>query len=248
MDVEVTAREATAPDPIVAVALTPGEIPTEQRRLIAWCHAKIHALNVERSDFLDNALIAREHKWQYASLEAAAQRARNRMIYYEKLAAALEAGYLIVPNFDVDVMAVRVRETRKKPYPHSDTGNWVNLPDVSHDAHLPVGDGKYVDERAFTQTTWETRKKSDGTTEQVRRVTASGLDPTVDFPVLAVKPRIMDATARAMALKVFDDIGVVTGRKRDPVVVGRIFQPGRGRWGIVSFFIAWWVDSKALEV
>lgn len=234
------------PDNIVAVALSPGEMPAEQQRLSQWCKDKIRALNVERSDFLDNAVIAREHGWQHASLTAAARRVENRMTYYEKLAAALDAGYLIVPNFPVEVMAVRVRESHRKPYAESVRGNWSALSDVKADPNVPAGLGRYVDNRPMSDISHPLVEKN-GKKEFERVETASAFSDEIDFPVLAVKPRIMNATARAMATKIFDDIGVVTGRHPDPVVIGRIFQPGK-HGDAVSFFIAWWVDTKSLEV
>ena len=73
-----------------------------------------------------------------------------------------------------------------------------------------------------------------------------------DFPVVLVKPVVLDATRRAMALRIFDRIGVVTGRKQDPIVVGEIIDPRTNlRWSHrsqrrVTFFIAWWLNPDDL--
>jgi hypothetical protein len=67
-----------------------------------------------------------------------------------------------------------------------------------------------------------------------------------DFPFALVKPAVLDATQRAMALKVFDTIGVVQNDSgRDPIMVGQLLDP-RGNGRLVTFFIAWWLDTSTL--
>jgi len=82
----------------------------------------------------------------------------------------------------------------------------------------------------------------------------------VEFPLLACRPAIIDATTRAMALKVFDEIGILppdsshtdmaAARKGDPVIVGRIVdpraKPGWAQRKRLSFLIGWFVDTKDL--
>jgi hypothetical protein len=63
---------------------------------------------------------------------------------------------------------------------------------------------------------------------------------------------VMEATALAMSKRIFDRIGVVTGKKEDPVVVGQIIDPrSKSVWHhqpdrMVTFFIAWWLDTRTL--
>lgn len=71
-----------------------------------------------------------------------------------------------------------------------------------------------------------------------------------DIPILyrtnvtaiASKPK-----ARAMALNVFDQLGVVRNsvRSGDPIVVGQILDP-RGGGRMATFFVAWWLDTADL--
>ena len=67
----------------------------------------------------------------------------------------------------------------------------------------------------------------------------------IDFPFKLAKPQIMEATAAAMALKVFDQIGCLPQfRAPDPIICGQILKPKDRQ--PVTFFIAWWLDTKTL--
>jgi hypothetical protein len=234
------ALNTTQPD-LTLVALSPTDIPAAQAEIAEWCRRKIHELQVQRSDFIDNARIAAEHQWQFRSLEAAAKRCERTISYYEKIAAAVSEGFLIVPNFDVEVIAVRT--DRRKPN--------RNEPHEARARLLPVGEGRYVDDKPHIRT--EAYQATDYQNKPVTRTRdlATRFDENLDFPVLAVKPIVMEATARAMAFKIFDRIGVVTGKREDPVVVGQIIDPRhpyryQGRPKVVTFFVAWWLDSRTL--
>lgn len=236
------------------VALTPSDVPAQQAQLVGWCDRTLKELHQDLSDCDDNMRIAMEHAWATANLERAYQKLKRRITYIEKIKAASEHGYLIVPNFDVEVMAVRVRTDRQQHAEGADsatsyTPSAPNLPPVRADL-LAVGDGMYVDDAlARTKTRWHTPDGKGGSEKHVL-VKSTGYD-TVDFPVVMVKPLVMDATALAMSRKIFDRIGVVTGRKEDPIVVGQIIDPRQpgSKWGrpkVVSFFIAWWFDTRVL--
>jgi len=245
---------------LTLVALTPGDVPGQQAQLSVWCKRKAHEAATERSDMLDNARIARSNNWAFLKLEAAAKRAERRQVYYEKLAAAVDAGYLIVPNFDIEVMAVRVQRSTPRQSDRVESNDYrpaeePYLGELKPDL-LPTGEGRYVDEDALVKVSRWSQPNPQPNDPKKRmhyaRVEAADFGD-VDFPILAVKPIVMDATARAMSLKIFDRIGVVTGRREDPVVVGQIIDPRGGvggRWGrprkVVSFFIAWWLDTRSL--
>jgi hypothetical protein len=65
------------------------------------------------------------------------------------------------------------------------------------------------------------------------------------------KPALMQRTATAMAQKLFDEIGVAvdssfSGRTSgDPILLGRIRNPRRGRPDM-TFFIGWYFDPSQL--
>jgi hypothetical protein len=59
----------------------------------------------------------------------------------------------------------------------------------------------------------------------------------------------MSATAEAIALKIFDEIGSLPKRRRkgDPIVVGRICGGfGDADRKVITFLIAWYVDTREL--
>lgn len=260
MDTPTSLVPADVPEHRVLVALAPEDVPQQQHELIDWCTRKVHALQAEADEFEESARVAMDHNWQYKRMLAAATRAHKAALYYTKIKAAVEAGYLIVPNFDIEVMAVRVKRQHVRGRPRHESSSYgapgePRMPEVRPDL-LPVGEGRYVDEASKNRLIrWTTPKPgSADPKEHVHHlsITPSEFDE-VDFPIVAIKPAIMNATARAMSLKIFDRIGVVTGRREDPLVVGQLIDPRKGQgglWGrpgkVVSFFIAWWLDTRSL--
>jgi hypothetical protein len=228
------------------VALTPQDVPGAQADIAEWCREKILELSRELREARQNLRQAKLHKWKHLPWQRVVGRTAARMVYFTKIRAAVRAGYLIVPNFDVEVMAVRVN--REKPPERTATYRYDSVINSATPQFLPPGVGRYVDETQFVSDESYTAvdPSKPGETKKHPLFRATGYD-TPDFPVLAVKPIVMEATGRAMALKLFDQIGVVTGRAKDPVVVGEIFDPAdRYRNKRVSFFIAWWFDTRAL--
>jgi hypothetical protein len=232
------------------VALVPGDVPAQQAKLAAWCTAKVATLTAERSDLLDSARVAKSNQWSFLNLERAAARVARRVIYYEKIKAACEAGYLVIPNFDVEVMAVRItRPVHRVTQTFEGAKVTVAAPDLG-----PAGEGMYVDDkRPYTDESYQTPDPlKAGQMKDHALYISDGTDDEIDFPVLGVKPIIMEATARAMALRIFDRIGVVTGAKEDPLVVGQIIDPRCHHLYLVkpdrmvSFFVAWWLDPNRL--
>ena len=97
---------------MVVIARTPGEMQVAQQQLVTFAVAKMDSARTELEEVQQNLDIAVQNKWRTKGLKTAVTRARQRFEYYEKLHAAIEAGYAIVPNFDIDVFAIRT--TRKK--------------------------------------------------------------------------------------------------------------------------------------
>jgi hypothetical protein len=66
----------------------------------------------------------------------------------------------------------------------------------------------------------------------------------LEFPVTVAKPHILQATQKAMELRIFDRIGLVgTPQKRaDPIIVGQIFRKEGWNETQLTFFIAWWFN------
>ena len=230
-------------------ATTPLEMSQAQDGLIAWCGRKIEAMKHEASELAENLAIAIKNKWKTSTLKRHADLAAKRVTFYEKIKAALEAGYCIVPNFPITIFAIRT--DREKPlekvyigtYQHS--GNFTQEPKM-----LPVGEGDYKDPNPFIATDAQKIVK-DGkeTTEYTKWATK--FDDEITFPIQMAKPAIMEATSRAMALKVFDQLGVLlpAAAKADPLIVGEILDPRSPGWGTrkrICFIIAWHLNVRDL--
>ena len=222
------------------VALTPSDVAPAQATLAIWCRQKLASLGAELREQRQCLRQATASKWNTKSWRGQISKTKARMIYYAKIKAAVEAGYLIVPNFDIEVFAVKTRRL----FPPSTDDVTTAQPDLS-----PHRQGDYVDDVVFSRT--ETRRwvGSDDKPKSRDVDVPTGYDYEPDIPLRGVKPVILDATQRAMALKIFDQIGVVKARKQDPIIVGQIVQPGgNGRYWkkTVSFFVAWWLDPETL--
>lgn len=230
---------------LTLVALTPADMVPAQTALGTWCDQKIAAVQAELSDLEINLELAVSHGWKHASVAASLNRTHKRILYYEKMKAAVEAGYLLVPNFPIDVFAVRVKRTQQPS--QTSKYEYSSGYKTARAELLPAGEGRYVDETLEIRDLSYTKKLENGQTERVG-LYASGDYDTVDFPVVAVKPAILQATQRAMAMKVFDEMGTVQnqpGSGRDPIVIGRLRDP-RGNNRCATFFVAWWLDTASL--
>jgi hypothetical protein len=218
----------------------------KQAELKAWCAAKIQSLRAEALELQESSDIAKRRLWQWQSLARAASEKRAEMEYYGKILAAVEEGYLIVPNFDVDVMAVKVHPDLEDAPASRNRWRPSSLDNVAPDVRMPVGVGKYVSPQPAHVVQHYDESKDPNKREMVRYFVAHGLR-SPKFPVVGVKPIVLEATALAMSKQIFDQIGVVTGKRQDPVVIGTIFHPkDRFRQRRVSFFVAWWFDTRTL--
>jgi hypothetical protein len=235
------------------VALAPGDLPQAQTALTDFCLQKMRALGQEYRELSENLRIAKKNRWRTIGLRNAVSRSKRTIQYYQKIRLAVQAGYLIIPNFPVETIAVRV-DSNAPPlayatYPTHINGAQANL--------LPAGTGHYVDETIPTRdASYYDRDPKTGKEELRKRVQTDAYNTEIDFPVIAVKPIIMQATARAMALRLFDEIGIANHagsttsrarRRADPIVVGRIYDPRvKYRDKVVTFFVAWWLDTQVL--
>jgi hypothetical protein len=235
------------------VALSPAEVGPAQQQLRTWLVAKIRALGADLRDQRQNLAVAKASKWKHSGWQQAVTRTKQRMIYYAKLKAAVEAGYLIVPNFDLEVLAVRVLRETPPAAIHDTTSAYSRVETRTAPELLPPGAGRYVDD-CTTMTADTYLAKDPKTGLDVKHYVTRVADyATVDFPVQVIKPEVLDATRQAMARRIFDRIGLATGRKSDPLVVGEIVDPRsmplkgwRDPARRVSFFIAWWLNTDTL--
>jgi hypothetical protein len=261
------APKIEAPKPIEVmhlIAKNPRQMAKSQRTLLEWLTNKVAFEKREVEDVQEALNIAAEKGWELAALERQVLRATGRVRYYEKLLAAVDEGYCIVPNFPVDFFAIRTRNKmpRTQFKEIRDASNWqdpaVNFDDVPG-GNLPIGEGRYVSPEPEVERGEQTVVATEGA-QKGKEILVKEAWTTdfmeVAFPLIAARPEIMDATAIAMAHKFFDAIGICppgTRRRKkpprqpDPLIIGKIFGGG-GRWhrSEASFLITWHLDLRML--
>jgi hypothetical protein len=253
MDTALTVQpvEVPQPAPEVVVALSPDEMPAAQAHLMTWCKAQIAAIRTELTEIDEHAMIAANNGWKLTSVNSAARRAKSRLRYYANVMAALEAGYLIVPNMPVELLAIRVKRHGPKWAARKGAESGWKVPSFDMPCELlPAGEGRYVDEGVPPTDISHQKRLADGTFTTVTKFMPSGEYVEPDFPIRAVKPVVLKATQRAMAHKLFDEIGMVRqdakARGKDPIMVGRI-RTGHGSSDrVATFFLAWWLNPADL--
>jgi hypothetical protein len=253
---EITTTETPFPldNHMVVLAKDPHEMQASQQQLIGWFQERVQLAKNELDEAETNLELAKSRKWATQGWKRQVGLAKGRVNFYDKCLAALDAGYCIIPDFPTDIFAIRTK--RKKPTANKRTspGNWTpNLRPQTSDSP-PAGEGEYHSPDAFIETSEHTYKRKDHRGELVEdsKITAWASDFDVpDFPMKVVKPQILDATGKAMARKIFDEIGVLPARRPrnrggDPIVTGRIMRREGTREIGLTFLISWWIDTRDL--
>ena len=239
-------------DPVVSqvhlVARNPVQMQNARADMAVWLKDKIVECEIDVRDFEAAVDRARQNKWATSSLARAKSKAVGERTFYEKLLAAVEAGYTIIPEFPIDVFAVRV--SRVNPKAAVASSNYAHSARVDDETPniMKAGEGRYVSP-SQTVTNYN-RKETDNAGKEFTRYfqRAVGLRDVV-FPVRSARVEVMDATAEAMALKVFDRIGICpqTARNADPLIIGQVLGQKRGyTQKTISFIIAWHLDLRTL--
>ena len=242
-DLVTTTDDAADPEEnLTLVALTPSDMPEQQRKLSAWCDRKIDQVERELATWIALQDEAVEGGFKHTGYTAGATRTAKRVDYYKKIKAAVDAGYLIVPNMPTITFAVRVKRAK----PIRKESNYQRTAAQASAELLPAGEGRYVDEANHTESETYEAKDYQGQPTKKTRYFATAFDEDVDFPLQGVLPEVLRATSRAMALRLFDQLGVVQNSGgRDPIVVGQILDP-RGGQRLTTFFVAWWLNTATL--
>ena len=226
---------------IMVVAERPEHLAEYQASLVEWARHRLRESEAEVQDLQSSIDTAKSNGWRSDALRRQRRRAVQRVHYYEKMAGALEAGYCIVPDFPVDVIAIRTqttsaREPCNSTWKHQDRDQTSEAPPAGEGAWMAASPkiGSYIE-----------RGARDGRETQKRHCYASDLRE-VELPVAFCKPTIMTSISQAMALGVFDEIGVLPARKKpDPLVVGRIYDKSRTDF-VVTFIVASFIDTRDL--
>ena len=226
------------------VACDPSEMARAQGNLIEWATKMQSATATEVAELTQAHEIAARNRWgSRLALKRQLDRAQNRVVFYAKIEAALRAGYLIVPSFDMDVFAIRTRATTPRggwqiwsdPGSHRQVAGMLAEGEGQTVSPIPTLDSyseNYVDSKGDDRMRWKYRPVEFG---------------DVDFPLEMARPAIMETTERALSLKLFDEVGIArdhkVGRRGDPMILGRLRNP-RANHPDVTFFIAWSLDPR----
>jgi len=238
---------------MIVLAKDPQEMQVSQERLGAWFEERTATAKIELADAETNLAQAKSRKWATTGWRRQVKLASDRVIFYEKCLAAIQAGYCIIPDFPTDVFAVRT--SRKKPAKNSLTRTgWSPNPAPQRSDGSPLGAGEYVspDANLLESRKQITRTNYEGKEIKETSITAwADTHAVPDFPMKAVPTQILDATGKAMALKFFDEIGVLPARRTqaragDPIVTGRIVRREGTRDIGLTFLIKWWIDTRDL--
>lgn len=228
-------------------ASNPAEMVQCHGAAIEWCKRKIELVKNEARELFDAYEHARAQKWQSATLKRHNELAEKRVLFYQKILAAFEAGYYIVPNFPVTLFAIRTN----KPAPKRMWARlrWLGAQDFKQEAKaLPSGEGEYQNPQPVVS---KSHYNKDDKGAETYAFEATSWDD-MEFPANMARVHVMEAATRAMDAKIFDEVGFLPEdfkRNPDPLLIGRIIDPrpaGYGTQKRVSFIIAWHIDTKTL--
>ena len=243
--VDVTPVEDVSEN-VTLVATSPAEMKVAQNSLATWFEAKIGICERDQADLAESVAIAKKAGLNVPALERQVKVQGDRIDFYSKCKTALEMGFCIVPNFPVELFAIRTN----RQLPTRNESNW-NVREQETESPL-MGDGEYKDPAAIVDTrTVPDGTLSDGKPKRKTLWFAHYFREEIEFPVAIARPQIMSEVTRAMAANIFDEIGISPSRgtkKQDPIVLGIVRQKRRGSNRIqrVSFLLSWWVDLRDL--
>lgn len=235
------------PTDFTVIATTPAGMIEAQQSLIGWADKKIASVQLELNEASEQLAIAVQRKWKQDAWKRQVKKHQSRIEFYEKIKAALNAGYYIVPPFPIDVFAIRTSKNLPKQMDTTYRDNHDQEAQI-----LAIGEGRYVDPKPVRESYIDEISDGKGGSKQITKYYATDfLEP--DFPFKLARSEIRDATQAAMALGIFDRIGVLPRvRAPDPLVCGQIIVPNQPRYysgdslKCVTFFVAWWLDTKTL--
>lgn len=229
------------------IARNAEEMKAAQAAMTGWFASKLEIAERDHTDLCEALQVAIKEGFVTAPLKRQVTNARKRAEFYAKCREASAAGYAIVPNMPADIFAIRTN----RAFPTRQSSDYRRSSFDERSEGPPLGDGEWKDsETLVRQSSWQETGK-DGTAITRHRYYADEFPDEIEFPISVARPQIMSATAEAMALKCFDELAVLPGRrgKGDPLVLGYIRKPGSHLWdnnGRLTFLIAWYVDTRAL--
>ena len=236
--------EAVLPFSHHLVALTQEEMVNAHGGMLAWVRQRQVAVAEELSEEETNLSYAKSHKWSVRPFEKRVLLLKRQVLFYGKIEAALTAGFVVVPNFDMDVFAIRTNA--KAPRSQIREGRWNRF--TQEAKLLPMGEGEYRNPNPVVMQQDATKLNHKGEEVAVVQQWAEEFKD-IAFPFAIARPEIMSQAGAALSLKLFDEVGVAVNRNRsvrgDPILLGHLRNPKNGAPG-VTFFLAWYYDLRAL--
>lgn len=231
---------------LVVIASNAIELAEGQRATIELMRSKEIAVLEELVQARELLAQAKKSKFSPKAANALIRVCERRVLYLGKIREALEAGFVIVPNFPANTIAIRV-DRRKPTKTLTEARNYIpDLPD-QESAILPIGDGRYVDPKPLKESLLVTEYDAAGKSTTRYKAYPSAFDDNLELPVEFMKPVVVERTTAAMARKIFDEIAITNDfdwpRRNDPMVIGRIKGVQKK---FTSFLIAWFVDTKEI--
>jgi len=244
-----------APGHIIAESTSAEQIPGMHNAMQCWFESQLKQQSQEVADLTRAHNHAEKHKWATGALWQAQWRAMQRRSFLQKIVSALRAGYVLFPHMpNYEVFAVHSQDSAKPPkYEYTVGRDRIML--LGADASVPAGKGTYRG-RQFKTKNVNKNIYHQGKFQDVEVSQVSAFDDIV-FPFALARPVTMEATSRAMALNIFDEIGFLpppppqeqarqgASRPGDPVIVGTIINPVKDRR--LSFLISWLLDTRDFE-
>jgi len=227
---------------LIVIARNPQEMEAAQSQLVAWVDNKIHEADQQLADFQQNLALAQRERWKTSGLTTACRLARRKCQFYEKMKAAIEAGYVIVPNFPIDVFAIRT----EKEEPKQDCSIHRHDRRLQRSEAPQLGKGRNVSNEPVIVS------QKEVIDEKTTTYYWADAFQEVDFPLKFAKITVLDDVGKALALNIFDEIGVLPARaaKVDPMVIGQIVYRGSHSYTErrLSFLITWWLNEEHLTI
>lgn len=224
----------------VVVATTRPAMVAAHQDIATWIQERRRKISAELEESKQALATARARKWGTDALARQVRSIEKHDVFLAKVCGAIEAGYSIVPNFDLAALAVR---TDKGAYGMSESRPVIGA------ARLPAGQGEYVSPEP-EMTSWQEEREWPDKSKRKVTIFQTTAHAPVDVPFALMKKDLADALHQAMQERLFDEIGIVRDAPRgDPVLVGRITHPKSARWNYrgVTFFVGWWFDVNVLD-
>lgn len=246
MTKDLVVSQETGVAQVADVAIGPAGLPAIQAQLVEWCKEKWDEVNREY-ETLEAAIVkAKEGGFTTRAMNAAQRKAAESLEFYDKVLSALNLGYMLFPPIEgtsIEILAIRSEDGRHGF--ERTLESWGRPAGEQGADVLPAGEGHYVSPHVHWQKGGKEKVQSgNDTVEKQVWYPVTKLNAP-EFPLVMARSQCVEATNRAMVELVFDDIAIYPARARkDPVILGRIYDPGRKRW--LNFLVSWRVDKRDL--